>query len=259
MNPTPLDSVPIWLLFVGTCALSWAALEAGYRFGRWRHARIAGENESLGTVVGSILALFGLLLAFTVGSAASRFDSRREAVLAEANAIGTTYLRARLLPEPHAAESARLLREYVDVRVRGVREGRVQEAVARSVEIHELLWVEATRAAKVKPDDITGLYIQSLNEMIDQHAVRVQVGIRSRLPVSLWYGLYAISFLAMATVGYSYGLSTARRSPALAGLLLAFSGTMFLIADLDRPFEGFLSVSQQATIDLQSSMKAEKR
>jgi hypothetical protein len=95
----PLDVVPLWLLFVAACAFSGLALEGGYRLGRWRHARTKDEKETpVGTMVGSVLALFAFLLAFTFGMAASCFEARRQAVLEESNAIGTTYLRARLLP-----------------------------------------------------------------------------------------------------------------------------------------------------------------
>ena len=101
------------------------ALEGGYRLGRWRHDRPAEEKETpVGAMVGSILGLLAFLLAFTFGMAATRFEARRQAVLDEANAIGTTYLRARLLPEPQRTESAKLLREYVDVRISGSRKTR---------------------------------------------------------------------------------------------------------------------------------------
>src|SRR6478735_3328306 len=104
------------------CAFTGLALEGGYRLGRWRHARAEGEKEApVGAMVGSILALFAFMLAFTFGLAASRFEARRQVVVAEANSIGTTYLRAQLLRnEQQRNESARLLREYVDVRVGGV-------------------------------------------------------------------------------------------------------------------------------------------
>ncbi len=260
MNPQPMDAIPIWLLFVAVCALSGLVLEGGYRLGRWRHRQTAEEKETpVGAMVASILALFAFLLAFTFGMAASRFDARRQAVLDEANAIGTTYLRTRLLPEPQRSESGRLLREYVDVRVRGVQERRMDETIKRSEELHELLWVEAVKAAEKQPGPITGLYIQSLNQMIDIHAVRVHAGLRSRIPIIIWIGLFALAILSMASVGYQSGLSATRRSPAMPVLVLAFSGVLFMIADLDRSQEGFLTVTQQALIDLQTSMKAEKR
>jgi len=259
MNQEPLDVVPLWLLFLLVCLLTGSALEGGYRLGSWRHARTKEEKETpVGAMVGSMLALFAFLLAFTFGMAGSRFEDRRQVVLEEANAIGTTYLRTRLLPEPQRGESTRLLREYVDVRVRGVREGSVQEMITRSEEIHERLWVEATTAAERNPTPITALYVQSLNQMIDLHAVRVQVGLRNRIPGIIWTGLFALALLGMTAVGYQSGLSATRRSPAMAGLVLAFAGVLLLIADLDRVHQGQLRVSQQALIDLQTAMNAPK-
>jgi hypothetical protein len=188
VNGEPLDFIPLWLLFLAICLFSGFAVEGGYRFGKWRHAHAAKEKETpVNAMVASILGLLAFLLAFTFSLAASRFDARRQVVLAEANAIGTTYLRTRLLPEPHRTESARLLREYVDVRVRGVAESTVLEAVSRSEELQESLWSEAVKASENKNSNpvMTGLFIQSLNETIDVHAKRVQVGARNRIPVSI--------------------------------------------------------------------------
>lgn len=256
MKQVAFDVVPLWLLAVLVCAASALALEGGYRFGRWRNASVSGEKEApVGAMVGSILALFAFILAFTFGTAATRFEARREAVLAEANAIGTTYLRARLLRnEQHRNESIRLLREYADVRVNAVKDGNVQDTIARSEVLHEALWVQAAKAAESDPGPITALYLQSLNETIDLHANRVHVGLRNRIPLSIWIGLYSLALLTMASVGYQAGLSATRRSPAMVGLVLAFSGVLFLIADLDRGRDGFLVVSQQALVDVQKSM-----
>jgi hypothetical protein len=207
-------------------------------------------------MVGAILGLLAFMLAFTFSLAASRFDARRQVVLEEANAIGTTYLRARLLPEPQQTAVAGLLREYVDVRLRAVREGTVAEAIARSEELHEQLWSQATAAADKAPGSImTGLFIQSLNEVIDLHAKRVMVGLRSRIPLSIWCALFALAMVGMAAMGYQAGLSATRRSPAMLLLVLAFAGVMLLIVDLDRAQEGFLKVGQAAMIDLQKSMQ----
>jgi hypothetical protein len=232
-------------------------MEAGYRFGGWRRARTADEKEApVGAMVGSILGLLAFLLAFTFGLAASRFDARRQTVLEEANAIGTTYLRARLLPEPQRSEIAKLLREYVDARVRGVQEDNVAEALVRSEELHELIWAQTVGAAENKNGNaiMTGIFVQSLNEMIDLHAKRVLVGIRSRIPLSIWLSLVTLALLGMTAVGYQSGLAATRRSPAMLGMVLAFSGVLLLIADLDRGAEGFLRVSQQAMADVQRSM-----
>ncbi len=257
MTKEPLDVIPLWLLFALICAGAGAALEGGYRLWRGRQERATGEKEApVGAMVGSILALFAFMLAFTFGLAATRFEARRQAVLDEANAIGTTYLRTRLLPEKQRDASAALLREYVDVRVKGVQEGKVDQVIARSEELHLLLWAEAVKAAEVQPGPMTSLYIQSLNEMIDLHSNRVQVAVRNRIPLSIWAGLLSLALLSMASVGYHAGLSATRRSPTMLGLVLAFSGVLFLIADLDHGQKGFLTVGQQAMTDLQPLMSA---
>jgi hypothetical protein len=111
MNTEPLDVLPLWGFFVLAIALALVALEFGYRLGKWRHAHALDEKDApIGAMVGAILGLLAFMLAFTFSLAASRFDARRTTVLEEANAIGTTSLRARLLPEPQRSEVAQLLR-----------------------------------------------------------------------------------------------------------------------------------------------------
>ena len=150
-------------------------MEGGYRLGKWRRLRISDEKEQpVGAMVASILGLVALVLGFTFSLAASRFDARRIAVLEESNAIGTTYLRARLLPEPQRSEIPRLLREYVEARIQVTEEGKTEQALARSEALHELLWAQATAAAEKDTGSImTGVFIQSLNDVIDLHAKRV--------------------------------------------------------------------------------------
>jgi hypothetical protein len=254
----PLDPIPLGILFLGFIALLYLALEGGYRLGKWRRTRITDEKEQpVGAMVASILGLVALVLGFTFALAGSRFDARRMAVLEEANAIGTTNLRARLLPEPERSEVARLLKEYVDVRIEGTQEGKTEAALARSEEIHELLWQQAASAADKDKSVITGIFIQSLNDVIDLHAKRVLVGLRSRIPLVLWAGLFGLSMLGMAAVGYQAALSATRRSPAMLSLVVAFSVVLLLIADLDRGQEGLLRISQQSMLDLQKSLQAE--
>jgi hypothetical protein len=256
MTGESLDALPLWGLLIAAVLLLWFAMENGYRIGAWRHARTPGEKDQpVGAMVASILGLLALVLGFTFSLAASRFEARRQTVLEEANAIGTTYLRARLLSEPQRSEIARLLREYVDVRIKGVQEGKLDEVLLRSEELHELLWTQTSGAADKNPSSIiTGVFIQSLNNLIDLHAQRVMVGLRSRIPLVIWAGLFGLAMLGMASVGYQSGLSATRRSPAMPGLVLAFAIVLAIIADLDRPREGLLQVSQQAMVDVQKSM-----
>ena len=257
MSIPPLDYVPLWALFLAFGALLWLAMESGYRHGAWRRSRHADEKDQpVGAMVASILGLVALVLGFTFSLAASRFEARRMAVLEEANAIGTCYLRARLLPEPERSEIARLLREYAAARIEGTQEGKTDDAVARSEALHELLWTQAAAAARKDTGSImTGVFIQSLNDVIDLHAKRVLVGMRSRIPIVIWVGVVGLAALGMAAVGYQSGLAVTKRSPTMLGLVLAFTVVLHLIADLDRGQEGLLRISQQSMIDLQKSMQ----
>jgi hypothetical protein len=253
----PLDAVPLPALLVIATALLWAALEGGYRFGQWRKHYASDEREQpVGAMVASILGLVALVLGFTFSLVASRFDARRMGVLEEANAIGTTFLRTSFLPESQRVESARLLREYVDARIEGVQDpDHAERTIARSEILHTELWAQAEAAAKREPASImTGLYIQSLNEVIDLHATRL-IAVRSRIPLVLWAALCFLSTLGMAAVGYQSALAATRRSPAMLALVLAFSTVLYLIADLDRSQEGLLRVSQQPMLDLQKSIQ----
>jgi hypothetical protein len=181
MTPEPLDAFPLWALGLIASVFLGLVLEAGYRAGTWRHKHTPDEREiPVGAMIASILGLVALVLGFTFGLAASRFDARRMAVLEEANAIGTCYLRSRLLPEPDGTEIARPLREYVSVRISGTSGGDPDEHIRRSEQLHDLLWTQATAAAAKNSSAITtGVFIQSLNDVIDVHAKRVLVGIRS--------------------------------------------------------------------------------
>ena len=252
----PLDALPLWALFVGILLVVLFSVEFGYRLGKYRRSRREEEKEApLGTMVGATLGLLAFILAFTFGLAANRFDNRRQVLLDEANAIGTTYLRAGMLPE--SGEQIRgLLREYVSVRLNAVRSQNLAEGIRRSEDIQQKIWTEAETVGNKNPNSIlVGLFIQSLNEMIDLHAKRVQAGVRSRIPGAIWLGLFAVACLSFATMGYHAGLSGTRRSLAILAVAVTFSVVIELIADLDRPLEGVLRVSQQALLDVQQSMK----
>src|SRR6185437_8902379 len=107
------DALPIPAFFILFALISLACYEGGFRLGRWWQERMPGEQEGpTGVLVGSLLALMAFLLAVTMSMASDRFDARRALVLAEANAIGQTYLQADYLPQPATDQMRELLREY---------------------------------------------------------------------------------------------------------------------------------------------------
>ena len=251
-----IDLLPLWSILPITIAVCLVAVELGYRFAAYRQRHSAEEKESpVSGMVGATLGLLAFMLAFTFGLAGSRFEDRRQVVLSEANAIGTTYLRAAMLPEPMRTETQALLREYVDVRLEAVQSGKVNHALSKSEELHNSLWAQAVAATEKDRTPITGLFVVSLNEVIDLHAKRVMAGLRSRVPGVIWIVLFVLAILAMVMMGYHSGLVHSRRSIAVIALVIGFSSVLYLIADLDRPGQGTLRVSQQSMIDLRQSMK----
>jgi hypothetical protein len=249
----PIDALPLWAVFIVILGVVLLSVECGYRLGRYRRGQQEKEAP-VGTMVGATLGLLAFILAFTFGLAAARFDTRRQVLLDEANAIGTTYLRAGMLPD-RSEQIRGFLRDYVGARLEAVQSGNVAEGIRRSENIQQKVWAEAEAVGQKNPNSIVvGLFIQSLNETIDLHAKRVQAGVRSRIPSAIWLGLFAVAVLSLSAMGYLEGLSGTRRSLAIIAVAIAFSVVIELIADLDRPQEGVLRVSQQALLDVEKSM-----
>lgn len=259
MSAALLDVVPLWALFLALVVASLLIDECGFRFGRRRAGRAEKESDAIvGSMVAAELGLLAFLLAFTFGIGASRFEARRQIMLDEANAIGTTYLRAAMLSTPEREDARRLLKEYVDVRIEAATGTPLDEVIRRSEAIHGRLWTDAVTAAARDVRSVpVGLFIQSLNDVIDLHAKRVTAVLRSRMPIVIWGVLFAVALLSFLAMGYQAGLTRASRSPAVVLIALTFSAVVWLVADLDRPGQGFLRVTQQPMIDLRNSMDHE--
>lgn len=251
-----LDDLPPWALFGATVLIVMASIELGYRLGKIRRARSDQEKDApVGSIVAATLGLLAFLLAFTFGLAASRFDARRMLVLDEANAIGTANLRAGLLPEPERSRIRNDFRQYVDARLDAVDPSATEDAIRRSEALHRDLWAQTTAVATRDPHSVVaGVFIQSLNEVIDLHSKRSMFALHNRVPELVWLVLYFIAMVAMSTLGYQLGQSGSRRSLAILGLAFTFSAVMSLIADLDRPARGMLRVNQRAMLELRASM-----
>ncbi len=241
--------------------LSIVVLSGAIEIGRWFGVRAKPQGiGSVPTLESSILGLLALMIGFTFAVALSRYEARRAGVLNEANAIGTTALRARLLPAPHNQECLKLLREYVQVRVditqRIPSPFELKAALARSNAIQEALWVQAKEvAAKNNGMVPTGLFIQSLNEMIDNHEKRL-IAFISSVPNIVLVLLYAIAMVAGAFAGYAAGVEAQRsRAPMYVAMTL-FIAVILLIQDLDRPTDGFITASQQPMHDVAASIAA---
>jgi hypothetical protein len=258
MSQQPLDEIPYWIVLPAFVLLTLAFYELGYRIGRWRERRATGElTGPTGMIVGSMLALMAFLLAIAMGMAADRFDTRRGLVLQEANAIGTTLLRAGYLPEPYSARAETLLREYVPLRIVEGGQDELQAKIARSVEIHEELWTIAEALAREHGElPVVAIFIESLNETIDLHESRITAGLYARVPPTVIWLLLGGVIFSIALVGYNAGLTERRSTLSAVVLAVALSAVIALIVDLDRPGDGLIRTSQRPLIDLRDSLDA---
>ncbi|MFA6135047.1 MAG: hypothetical protein WC869_13620 [Phycisphaerae bacterium] len=263
MLSKPFDALPLWTIGLITVALIMLAVEAGMWLGRSRRRALEKKGEAVGgesqagTVIGAMLGLLAFTLGFTFAFAASRFEDRRQAMVHETNAIGTTYLRTRLLPDPFGADMRRLLREYVDIRVAAVTnptEAKIRQAVVDSEKVQEKLWLRTVELVKVDQKlPIDALYVASLNEMIDCQTTRLAVS-RFRIPPVVWAVLYEVAVLSMGALGFIFGYSGRGGTGLNLIMAIVFGTVIVLVADLDNPVVGNLQVSQTPMIELQKSI-----
>lgn len=240
-------------------ALLFACAEAGYRLGLRRQAWIDESAKSrLSSIQSAILALLGLLLGFTVAMSVSRYDGRKHAVVSEANAIGTTALRARLLPAPERGDAVTLLRQYVDLRLQSTQRRldptALNELERKASQMHERLWLLAAAVNSKEPQNFTtGLFITALNELIDAKGLR-DAALDNHVPASVLLLLFTGAILALGMVGYVNGLANHRATVVTGMLIVLFALTIFVIVDLDRPRRGLIRVGQISMTELKKSL-----
>jgi hypothetical protein len=249
-----LSTWELWLIIAGV-VFGFVAL--GYGVGRLLRTHAEALREPVGIVQGALLALVGLILAFGLTLAIGRYDARRAAVVDDANAIGTTYLRAQTLAEPTRSRSLQLLRLYTDASVKlsdavpttaGFR-----RAVAEEDAVQRRLWGLAGNALRAAPrDSAPRLYVETLNEMIDQQTVRV-AALNNRIPnavlaLEVFGAAIAFGLLALYTAMHGRGATTVILVGGLVTVLL------LVIFDLDRPTRGLIRVPDAPLVALRESM-----
>ena len=206
---------------------------------------------------GALLGVVGLLLAFGLSLALSRYEDRRAAVVIEANAIGTTYLRAQTLPEPIRSRSLELLVRYTDSTLRiseySPESGRQVRVETREDGLQNQLWSLAGRALNRAPTaSAPRLYVETLNEMIDAQTSRVAALNNDVPPAVLWLEILGASIALGLLAAYVSLVGRGIAGVVLASLLVAF--LLFVTADLDRPNQGLIEVPDTVLHDLRDSM-----
>lgn len=231
-----------WSGFIALLAAMVGMVEVGRRIGQRRMRTDANwNNHGVTTIENTLLALLGLLLAFTFSGAWSRFDARRELILQESNAIGTAWLRLDLLPSPARERIQESFRRYTDLRIEdtkssATRPGPELEAVQRAI------WSGAVAEAKAASDGRLGqILLPAVNEMFDVATARYQAVI-THPPALIYLMLLANTLLASLLAGY--GMADGRERNWLH--TLCFAGSLLLAIyttfDLEYPRSGLIRV-----------------
>src|SRR3954454_14680729 len=253
---TSLSSLELALVVI---AILFGATGVGIWIGRTLSRRKSGLKEPLGIMQGALVGLVALLLAFGLTMAVGRYEARRSALVLEANAIGTTYLRAQTFSEPTRTESLELLKRYGDARIalsESVPDStKFQAASKTSVDIQNRLWGLAGEELNKAPTaSAPRLYVESLNEMIDAHTTRV-AALDNRIPSPvLWLQILA-SALALGVLGMF--LASHERGVFMALLAAGLVAVMLLVIfDLDRPHRGLITIPDGPTAAVRQPMAA---
>ncbi len=242
-------------------AVLLVALETGYRIGvkqrkKWLDADTGGGTVALSTM----FALLGLIMAFTYASGVSRFEARKQAVIEEANALGTAFLRAGLIAEPGGTELKETILAYAKTRVvsRGLVLSHAErvEILKNTLQAQEKLWPTLEKVLmQGKSGAIEVSMVAAMNDILDMHTIRV-AAIFDKLPPAVIWMLIFMSAATIAVTGFNAGLSGNISRWRTATLALVVVGVMLMILDYDRPTDGFIRVSQYSLNTAIAEMEA---
>jgi hypothetical protein len=247
-----------WALALILFAAVLAPVILGLVVGRYLRHRSDHLREPFGVLQTALLGVVGLVLAFGLALAVGRYEARRAAVVDDANAIGTTYLRAQTLDEPVRTRSIDLLKRYTDTSIAlsdaAPSSPASRKAIADGQRLQRELWALAGEALDSRPiASAPRLYVETLNEMIDMQTVRV-AGLNNRVPgpvlaLEVFGAAAALGLLAFNLAILGRGLLTVLVAAGLVSMLL------LVTFDLDRPARGLIQVPATPLTSLRASME----
>ena len=222
-----------------------------------RHRKIQERSEDFGLILAAALTLLGLIIGFSFSMAVTRYDQRKNYEEAEANAIGTEYVRAELLPAADAARVRTLLLKYLDQRILYYTtrdEQRLAQIDAATAQLQDELWSAVREPAAARPTPIAALVVSGMNDVLNSQGY-TQAAWWNRIPVAAGLLMWAIAICCNLLLGY--GARDANAQPILLlALPLLVSISFTLIADIDSPRSGLINVHPQNMISLSESLHA---
>jgi hypothetical protein len=248
---------PFLVLAISLVVL-WLSSRIGVSFRKSRRNMEEDEREDFGLIVAATLTLLGLIIGFSFSMAISRYDQRKNYEEAEANAIGTEYVRADLLPAADAAKTRALLKKYLDRRILFYTtrdDGQLTQVNATTARLESDLWSAVQVLALSQPTPVIALAVAGMNDVLNS-AGYTQAAWWNRIPPAAWGLMAAIAICCNLLVGYG-----ARRVEGKAILFLVLplviAISFFLIADIDSPRGGFIHLNPQNLTSLSASWRAQ--
>lgn len=248
------DFLPLWIIFF--CLIGFIMLSAwsGVVFVRSRKESRKKSTElgHLGAIVGAMLGLVALILAFTFNITLTRFDARKHYLLQEVNAIETTWLRAGLISEPRSSEVKDLLLEFVRLRVAtGKQTEKILEVIPQSNKIEKKIWFHVNELSKNEPrnDIFNALFIEAVNEMFDDQTKRLTATLSYRIPTLIWISFFMLILISMFGVGLVFGEKKETPWQIILVLALALGIVIATIIDLDST-SGIVQINYAPIFDL---------
>lgn len=245
-----LTDRPLLVFAVSLVAL-WLCAQVGGAVRRRQEAHGERAPDTFTIVLTASLTLLGLIIGFTFSMAVSRYDMRKDDEAQEANAIGTEYVRAGLLPTADATMTRMLLRSYLDQRIllyQSRDEDRRKQIRQRINQLQEQLWSTVQNAALAQPSALGALTAAGMNDVLNSQSYS-QAAWWNRIPRAAWLLMWAIALVCNALLGYATSGATVR-SMLLLILPLLLAIAFLLIADIDSPRGGIIHVSAQNLVSL---------
>jgi hypothetical protein len=252
-----LESLPLLVIGLVILLSLSGAVALGYHGKIWLQRRSAPSHESKSGpdhLLSAALGLLALLLGFTFSMALNRFDTRRDLVVEEANALGTTWLRIQLLNEPDRSDMSASLRSYVDARLRWSEAAADRATEGQTQALQDELWTAMGKALRGdSPALLTRGVMDSLNESLDL-AVARKAERSAHIPDTVLVVLLLYAVLSMIMMGSVLAAGQHSHRGETALLLILLTLAHMVILDLDRPRAGAIQVSQKPMEELQRSM-----
>jgi hypothetical protein len=247
---------PLWLLAIllltGLAMFEFLGRVLRRLLGRRVRSATEGGGEGTDYLLSSVFALLGLLIAFTFGMALDRYESRRDLVVQESNAIGTAHIRAAFAAEPFRSDLRRELLAYANNRLaygQAPIHDRPPLAAAAGHQRGKLATTGIAASQSIPSEPMRPALMSSVNEVIDVGSAREAASL-ARVPTSVMAMLISYAFIAAFVLGYSLALPNLVHRIGNGLLFLLLTLSLVAIIDLDRPATGAIKISQQPMIDL---------